>query len=215
MGVVIFRRAKSHAAAFHLSLYALCAGVFLATHVGLEQVAASLVTSAALPALARPKFNAEAERLHRGRSRVRRRGLIRVGLSAQGADVDADAAGAPRCKEVDESRATVIVCQGSSCLGRCVGNFDPMDSFKELASEDDSIALEEVVCMNMCKRGPNARLVVGGEVVTITDQMSELEERRKAFQGLSNHQRVVRVWKLLQGFLDRSLQGSLHGPPPK
>eukprot|EP00931_Biecheleriopsis_adriatica_P114629 TRINITY_DN90552_c0_g1_i1.p1 TRINITY_DN90552_c0_g1~~TRINITY_DN90552_c0_g1_i1.p1 ORF type:complete len:212 (+),score=25.52 TRINITY_DN90552_c0_g1_i1:56-691(+) len=211
MALVTFRPVKMHTATFRVSLYALCASVFLARQICLEQIAVSPFASAALQALV-PKLSTDAARLHRGQGRMRRRGLIRVGLAAQAVDVDDDSS---EVSQGDESRAKVIVCQGSSCLGRCVGNFDPMDSFKELASEDDSIVLEEVVCMNMCKRGPNARLVVGGEVVTITDHMNELEERRKAFQGLSNHQRVVRVWKLLQGFLDHSLKGSLHGPPPK
>ena len=82
----------------------------------------------------------------------------------------------------------IIVCQGSSCMGKCRGMFNPKDSFTEAMSAGEAgkggeeIEIEEVQCMNMCKRGPNVRMVLRGELMTVDDKMNETEEKRKAFQ---------------------------------
>jgi len=46
-------------------------------------------------------------------------------------------------------------------LGRCKGAFNPRDALAELirGDGDSNVQIEEVNCMNMCKRGPNVRLV--------------------------------------------------------
>ncbi len=84
-----------------------------------------------------------------------------------------------------ESNLKLIVCQGSSCnneqekmqedgqrkhtdlratalragLGRCKGDFNPKRALYECLEGTGGIELEEVSCMNMCKRGPNVRMV--------------------------------------------------------
>eukprot|EP00930_Biecheleria_cincta_P072175 TRINITY_DN59613_c0_g1_i1.p1 TRINITY_DN59613_c0_g1~~TRINITY_DN59613_c0_g1_i1.p1 ORF type:complete len:213 (+),score=32.14 TRINITY_DN59613_c0_g1_i1:60-698(+) len=200
-----------------LALFAAaCIGCLLANSVFVWQHCLSFAESTSHPLFVRRTFNFETHQPHRCRQLRkphRRRLHVDVGMAAQSLDSESE----PTTREAatgEQSRAQVIVCQGSSCLGRCVGNFDPMDSFKELAAKNGpAVGLEQVSCMNMCKKGPNAQLVLDGELVIVSGQMSEVEERRKAFQGLSSHERVARVWKLLQGLLDGSVQGALHGPP--
>ncbi|KAJ1493907.1 hypothetical protein T484DRAFT_1878534 [Baffinella frigidus] len=111
----------------------------------------------------------------------------------------------------------IIVCQGSSCLGKCRGMFNPKTSIEAEKAKGEGgagIDIEEVRCMNMCKRGPNVRLVQGGELVTIDDKMNETERRRKAFQGVGNEARALGVWELALKLADGSVDGTKHGAVP-
>eukprot|EP00747_Dinoflagellata_sp_TGD_P222612 gnl/TRDRNA2_/TRDRNA2_94316_c0_seq1.p1 gnl/TRDRNA2_/TRDRNA2_94316_c0~~gnl/TRDRNA2_/TRDRNA2_94316_c0_seq1.p1 ORF type:complete len:199 (+),score=25.40 gnl/TRDRNA2_/TRDRNA2_94316_c0_seq1:28-624(+) len=110
----------------------------------------------------------------------------------------------------------LIVCSGSSCTGRCRAGFDALKSFKALTSENDSadIKVEEVFCMNMCKRGPNVRFVRGGQMVTVDDAMNDVEQRRGAFQGVSSDTKVAAIWDLALDLAAGRLKGTLRGKPP-
>ncbi|CAK0819278.1 unnamed protein product [Prorocentrum cordatum] len=110
----------------------------------------------------------------------------------------------------------LVVCSGSSCEGRCRGAFDALRSFKALASEagPSGIEVEEVFCMNMCKKGPNVRLLLGGQMVTIDDVMNEREQKRGAFQGVLGDPKVAAIWGLARDVAAGRRNGTLRGPPP-
>ena len=112
------------------------------------------------------------------------------------------------------------VCAGSSCSGRCVGAFEPVRAFEAVANAPCSrcadVELETVHCMNMCKRGPNVRLIHAGELATVPAEMGEVERTRRAFQGVLDDERVLRVWSLAACAAAGTLGDGLvlHGPPP-
>lgn len=92
----------------------------------------------------------------------------------------------------------VRICTGSSCLGKCMGAFNPLESFKTLqsgAKDCTNIEIEEAFCLNQCKRGPNARIIKDDTVLTF-DKMNEIEMKRKSFQNICNDDRVEFVWNL-------------------
>lgn len=114
-------------------------------------------------------------------------------------------------------RTKIRVCQGSSCLGKCLGAFDPKGSLEALveATVDDEepagLEIEEAFCLNQCKKGPNARIlyqssvVLGEEQVDASDEewsvvvlpniMTETEESRKTFQRITNPDRVNDLYR--------------------
>jgi hypothetical protein len=117
------------------------------------------------------------------------------------------------------AKTTLRVCAGSSCAGRCVGSFEPVSAFQAYAKAPCSradVEIETVFCMNMCKRGPNVRLIHEGELATVPSEMGETELSRKAFQGVRSDEKVFKVWSLAScaaaGSLDERL--ALHGSPP-
>ena len=123
------------------------------------------------------------------------------------------------------SSLKIRVCQGSSCLGKCRGAFNPLTSFENLlrVGDDDgdnnnankapattTIELEESFCMNQCKRGPNVRLINAdnGNVLTFDSTvMNDTESNRKAFQGVTNEIRVKHLW----GIANKVAEGSMVG----
>jgi len=133
------------------------------------------------------------------------------------------------------SSLKIRVCQGSSCLGKCRGAFNPLTSFENLLVGDDAnayankgdvelegerstaastttttIELEESFCMNQCKRGPNVRLINAdnGNVLTFDSTvMNDTESNRKAFQGVTNENRVKHLW----GIANKVAEGSMVG----
>lgn len=113
----------------------------------------------------------------------------------------------------------VRVCAGSSCFGRCVGAFEPVRAFEALAKAPGSeadVEIETVFCMNMCKRGPNVRLIHEGEVATVPGEMGPTELSRKAFQGVRSDENAMRIWSLAASAAAGTLGDgiALHGPPP-
>ncbi|VEU39982.1 unnamed protein product [Pseudo-nitzschia multistriata] len=111
------------------------------------------------------------------------------------------------------SSLKIRVCQGSGCLGKCRGAFDPLESFEKLAAgtgDSDGIRLEETFCMNQCKRGPNVRMINAdnGNVLVFDDAMNETEAGRKAFQGVSNDGRVEHLWGIANQLLAKGASGS-------
>ncbi|KAJ1618706.1 hypothetical protein T492DRAFT_1090737 [Pavlovales sp. CCMP2436] len=109
------------------------------------------------------------------------------------------------------------VCSGSSCAGRCVGSFEPVRAFEAQADMFDlDIEVETVFCMNMCKRGPNVRLIQDGQVATVAAEMGETEQSRRAFQGVRDDARVWKIWMLAAGAAAGTLGDglALHGAPP-
>jgi NADH:ubiquinone oxidoreductase subunit E len=125
---------------------------------------------------------------------------------------------------------TIRVCQGSGCLGKCRGGFNPLDSFQALSlladavtaeeNTNTNVAIEEAYCMNQCKRGPNARIIspnrqvlvfVGENENSSQTIMNDTEQRRKAFQGLGSQARVEMVWGLAQGVATNDGNGQSGG----
>lgn len=116
-------------------------------------------------------------------------------------------------------QCTVRVCAGSSCSGRCVGAFEPSSAFASqvaarAADGYTDVGIEEVFCMNMCKRGPNVRLLVDGEVATVAGAMGETELKRRAFQGVRDDDALQRVWALAEAVAAGEAAAETHGPPP-
>ena len=106
----------------------------------------------------------------------------------------------------------IRVCQGSSCLSKCRGAFNPLNSLEKKSENNDlSIELEETYCMNQCKRGPNARIIHDGNALTFDDLMNETEAKRKAFQGISNEKRVEFLWGIAEGVENGKVEGKNHG----
>lgn len=102
-------------------------------------------------------------------------------------------------------------------MGRCRGAFDPVKSFESLAREQEGINVEvvEVACLNMCKRGPNVRMMYGQDSVTAEGEgmMGDVEKRRKAFQGVGSDERVTRVWEIANGVHGGAIPHVVHGLP--
>ena len=95
-----------------------------------------------------------------------------------------------RCR----SKITVGVCQGSTCMGKCKGDFNPLTIFKNLATGSFSdIEINEIFCLDACKRGPNVRLYQDGHITSI-EAMTDLEKTRKMFTAVSREADVHRVW---------------------
>lgn len=104
---------------------------------------------------------------------------------------------------------TLRICQGSSCMGKCRGSFDPKKSFEGIlsANQDETTAIihiEEAFCLNQCKRGPNARLLQGDKVVVFSS-MTETEQSRKSFQSISTDMRVEKIAQLAMDFATGNL----------
>ena len=106
------------------------------------------------------------------------------------------------------SAVSIAVCTGSSCESRC--NFNSVRAFEKLACETSEIAVAEIRCMNMCKRGPAVRLVADDVVATVDQRMNELERKRTAFQNVASLARVEAVYGVAQAIADGSLRDS-HG----
>jgi len=125
------------------------------------------------------------------------------------------------------------VCQGSGCLGKCRGAFNPLTSFEQLSiaynvdegSKDcttatmettttNMIEIEESFCLNQCKKGPNVRIIgtKNGKVLVFDDTiMDETEISRKAFQRVVNEERVKRVWGIAKAVVDGELVATEKG----
>jgi len=118
---------------------------------------------------------------------------------------------------------TIRVCTGSSCLSKCRGAFNPKSSLEHLqkTSTDDNldtvVKIEEVFCMNQCKRGPNMRIIQNENVITFKDEsiMNDIELKRKSFQSVTNDARVAMVWGITEGLIDGSVVGTDDGPSTK
>lgn len=119
---------------------------------------------------------------------------------------------------------TIRVCTGSSCLGKCRGAFNPKTALEDhikTKGEDDepnvAVKIEEVFCMNQCKRGPNMRIIRDGNVITFDDNtiMNDVELKRKSFQGVRSNERVAMVWGLTEGLVNGSVVGTEAGPSTK
>ena len=83
-------------------------------------------------------------------------------------------------------------------MGKCKGDFDPLESLRIRQLETGMpIELEEAFCLDMCKKGPNVRLLVNNKIAQV-EGMTEIEISRKAFNGVSNEVAVSRVWDLAQ-----------------
>eukprot|EP00466_Bigelowiella_natans_P001573 jgi/Bigna1/139988/aug1.53_g14696 len=107
-----------------------------------------------------------------------------------------------------------MVCGGSSCLGRCRGSFNPVKSFKGLEkTQGGSVEVHEVECLNMCKRGPNVRMMYGKDSVTVDGVMNDVERRRKAFQGVASNERVASLWDIAKAVHDGTAEFEVHGLP--
>jgi len=117
------------------------------------------------------------------------------------------------------SSTKIRVCQGSSCLGKCRGSFNPLTAFNNLQKDESaetSIEIEETWCMNQCKRGPNARITKDGNVLTFEEgKMNDTEMKRKSFQGIGSEERVGHVWGLARGIEDGTVLGILSGSVDK
>ena len=74
--------------------------------------------------------------------------------------------------------------------------------------------VEEVTCLNQCQRGPVARLVVDGQMVTLQEEMTAMELDRKAFNEVKSEERAEHVWGLARGLADGDIEGTPRGPPP-
>lgn len=117
---------------------------------------------------------------------------------------------------------TIRVCTGSSCLSKCKAGFDPLSSFQSLyqeerknySNEDDVIInIEETFCMNQCKRGPNARIIRHGKVITFeqgTGIMNDVELKRKSFQGVGSENRVHFIWNLVKDLHTGNVNGIIE-----
>jgi len=124
---------------------------------------------------------------------------------------------------LSSSSTTIRVCTGSSCLSKCRGAFNPKSSLEHLQKTliddnlDTDVKIEEVFCMNQCKRGPNMRIIQNGNVITFKDKsiMNDTELKRKSFQSITNDDRVSRVWELTKGLVDGSVVGTDDGPSTK
>jgi len=119
------------------------------------------------------------------------------------------------------------VCQGSGCLGKCRGAFNPLTSFEQLLIADNAdegsksgklIELEESFCMNQCKRGPNVRVISAeNRKVLIFDDtiMNEMESNRKAFQRVANEGRVKYLWGVANDVIEGGLVATENGSVDK
>ena len=75
--------------------------------------------------------------------------------------------------------------------------------------------------MNMCKRGPNVRLVVDDAMATVPQRMNEIELKRTAFQNVASLARLEAVHGVAKAIADGSFEDSYgnfdvthHGPLP-
>lgn len=93
----------------------------------------------------------------------------------------------------------IRVCTGSSCISKCQGVFNPFDSFNMFQADapvgQTKIEIEEVFCMNQCKKGPNARIIKDGFVLTF-NEMNDLELARKSFHSLRSENRTKHIYHL-------------------
>ena len=109
---------------------------------------------------------------------------------------------------------TFRVCQGSGCLSKCRGSFDPKKILERLTDESDTdFEIEETFCMNQCKRGPNIRMIRNGQVLTFEDEgvMNDTEKKRKTFQNVANEKRLEGIWGLGEGVADGTIEATESG----
>lgn len=69
--------------------------------------------------------------------------------------------------------------------------------------------------MNQCKRGPNVRIINAdnGNVLAFDDTiMNEIESNRKAFQRVTNDDRVKHLWGIANGVGEGTVIGVEKGP---
>ncbi len=72
--------------------------------------------------------------------------------------------------------------------------------------------------MNQCKRGPNARIIRHGKVITFeqgTGIMNDVEVKRKSFQGVGTENRVNFVWNLVKDLHTGNVNGIESGDAEK
>ena len=69
------------------------------------------------------------------------------------------------------------------------------------------MCIVEVNCMNMCKRGPNVRIVADGDVQMVPERMSATEQQRGAFQSIGP-KKVAPIWDVVCRIADGSLRDS-------
>jgi hypothetical protein len=113
---------------------------------------------------------------------------------------------------IPQQKITIRLCEGSSCQSKCRGGFSPKKYFEaqiqstslpnssSIKSASDIIRIEEVFCMNQCKRGPNCRIIQNDQVMTYPNDgiMNEMELKRKSFQMVSNDGRAHMIWDVVQ-----------------
>jgi len=105
---------------------------------------------------------------------------------------------------ISAATTKVRICSGSSCLGKCRGAFNPLDSLRTLQKGCENVEIEESFCLNQCKRGPNARIIKDDTVLTF-EEMNETEIKRKSFQNICNDDRIEFVWKLAMRAADEEV----------
>jgi hypothetical protein len=111
---------------------------------------------------------------------------------------------------VCNSNVKLGVCQGSSCMAKCKGDFNPLNSFREISTRnsDNGIQIEEVFCLDACKRGPNARIYVDNQIASL-EGMNDSEKSRKMFMSVVRESDVNRVWTLAKQLSNGEIQGEL------
>jgi hypothetical protein len=107
------------------------------------------------------------------------------------------------------------VCQGSSCMAKCKGDFNPLTSLQSIGTDptEKEIEIEEVFCLDACKRGPNARIYVDGYIASV-DSMSALDNSRKLFTALCRDTDVSRVWAVAKDLAAGRIEAELFEQSP-
>ena len=107
------------------------------------------------------------------------------------------------------------VCQGSSCMAKCKGDFNPLKSLQSIEADptENEIEIEEVFCLDACKRGPNARIYIDGYIASV-DSMNALDSSRKLFTALCRDTDVSRVWALAKDLAAGRIDAELFEQAP-
>jgi hypothetical protein len=112
-------------------------------------------------------------------------------------------------------KVKIGVCQGSSCMSKCKGDFNPLKSLQSIEKDpsENDIEIEEVFCLDACKRGPNARIYVAGYIASV-DSMNELDRSRKLFTALCRDTDVNKVWSVARDLAAGRIEAELfeHSP---
>jgi len=109
------------------------------------------------------------------------------------------------------SPVTIRVCQGSGCLGKCRGSFNPKETIERETRGQDAV-VQEAFCLNQCKRGPNLRILTENEdkqKAVVFERMTETEQSRKTFQSVSSDERVLSILDTVSEFQAGRLEGKL------
>lgn len=95
-------------------------------------------------------------------------------------------------------------------MAKCKGDFNPLKTFHQISttSSDSELEIEEVFCLDACKRGPNVRVYVDGHIASL-DAMNELEKSRKMFTSVVRESDVDRVWSLTKKLAAGEIKGEL------